>query len=245
MASNPPAACCATGFKHEGEPNGEIKPISNVRTYFANPKNNKTPEKAVLIITDVFGIFTNSQLLADDFAANGYLAVIPDLFNGDQLDIGDFEAGRVNIGEWITKHGIDMVDPIVEDTIRHLRENLGVKKIAAAGYCFGGKYVARFLKEGKIDSGFTAHPSFITEEELAAIQRPFSIAAAETDQIFTRELRYKSEDILVNTGQNYQINLFSGVAHGFAVRADLSKSQNKFAKEQAFLQALAWFRFNL
>lgn len=27
MASNPPAACCASGFKHEGTPLGETKNI--------------------------------------------------------------------------------------------------------------------------------------------------------------------------------------------------------------------------
>lgn len=64
---------------------------------------------------------------------------------------------------------------------------------------------------------------------------------AETDHIFTQELRHKSEDILIASGNPYQINLFSGVAHGFAVRGDLSKPVNKFSKEQAFLQAIAWF----
>ena len=39
----------------------------------------------------------------------------------------------------------------------------------------------------------------------------------------------------------YQINLFSNVVHGFAVRADISKKREKFAKEQAFLQAVTWF----
>jgi dienelactone hydrolase len=39
----------------------------------------------------------------------------------------------------------------------------------------------------------------------------------------------------------YQLNLFSDVEHGFAVRCDLSKKPAKFAKEQAFLQAVAWF----
>lgn len=35
--------------------------------------------------------------------------------------------------------------------------------------------------------------------------------------------------------------LYSGVEHGFAVRADLSKPDVKFAKEAAFLQAVQWF----
>jgi dienelactone hydrolase len=39
----------------------------------------------------------------------------------------------------------------------------------------------------------------------------------------------------------YQITLYSGVEHGFAVRADISKKEVKYAKEAAFIQAVAWF----
>ena len=39
----------------------------------------------------------------------------------------------------------------------------------------------------------------------------------------------------------YQVNLFSHVEHGFAVRADLKVKELKFAKEQAFYQAVQWF----
>ncbi len=74
-----------------------------------------------------------------------------------------------------------------------------------------------------------------------AINGPLSISAAETDEIFTVEKRHKSEEILKETKQAYQINLFSGVSHGFTVRCDLSKKVEKFSKEQAFLQAIAWF----
>lgn len=83
--------------------------------------------------------------------------------------------------------------------------------------------------------------SFVTQEELAAIKGPYSISAAETDQIFTVELRQKSEEILRKIKVPYQINLFSGVEHGYAVRCDVKNPLQKFAKEQAFLQAVAWF----
>jgi dienelactone hydrolase len=76
---------------------------------------------------------------------------------------------------------------------------------------------------------------------LRDIKGPFSISAAETDGIFTIELRHKSEEILKETKQPWQINLFSGVEHGFAVRCDTSVKLQKFAKEQAFLQGVAWF----
>lgn len=133
-----------------------------------------------------------------------------------------------------------------------MRGKYGVKKIGAVGYCFGGKYVARYLgKTGKdngasVDVGYTAHPSFVAPEELKAITGPLSIAAAETDQIFPEEKRHESEVILKELSEGslkipYQISLYSGVVHGFAVRADISEARAKFAKEQAFLQAVQWF----
>ena len=45
----------------------------------------------------------------------------------------------------------------------------------------------------------------------------------------------------METKQPYQINLYSGVAHGFAVRGKLDKLEAKYAKEAAFLQAVQWF----
>jgi dienelactone hydrolase len=86
-----------------------------------------------------------------------------------------------------------------------------------------------------------AHPSFVDEDELRGFQGPLSIAAAETDTIFPSEKRHRSEEILKEGGQPYQINLYSGVVHGFAVRGDINKKVEKFAKEQAFYQAVQWF----
>jgi hypothetical protein len=44
---------------------------------------------------------------------------------------------------------------------------------------FQAKYVVRFLKgNGLFDAGYVAHPSYVTDEELKAITRPLSIAAA-------------------------------------------------------------------
>lgn len=102
------------------------------------------------------------------------------------------------------------------------------------------QYVCRHYKTG-IDVGYLAHPSFVQEDELENIGGPLSIAAAETDSIFPTDKRHQSEEILKKTGKPYQINLYSGVVHGFSVRGDMSKKIERFAKEAAFLQAVQWF----
>lgn len=86
-----------------------------------------------------------------------------------------------------------------------------------------------------------AHPSYVTDEELVAFEGPISIAACEKDGMLTKEKRYHAEDILNREGRNYQINLYCRVSHGFSVHGDMTNPVERYAKEQAFLQAVTWF----
>ncbi|RFU80748.1 esterase lipase [Trichoderma arundinaceum] len=216
-----------------------------VEAYLATPaEENAHKGIGILFAPEAMGIYPNSQLLADSFAAKGYTTLIPDVFNGDAVPINKF--ANIDLMSWLTKgsdgmnpHTIEQVDPIIVAGIKALRE-LGIHRVGGVGYCFGAKYVLRHFKNG-IEVGFIAHPSFVEEDELAALSGPLSIAAAETDPIFPVKMRQKSEEILIKTGQPYQINLFSGVEHGFGIRGDPAVKIEKFAKEQAFNQAIAWF----
>ncbi|KAJ4359240.1 hypothetical protein N0V95_002321 [Ascochyta clinopodiicola] len=212
-----------------------------IRAYITYPENRST-QNAILIMTDVLGFeFPNVQLIADQFAANGYFTIIPDVFNGNTVPLNpgpdfDFPTWRA------TKMPREAtVDPIYATIIKHLRGELGVKRLGGVGYCFGGKYVCRWLKEGGLDAGFTAHPSFVGVDELKGIKGPLSIAAAETDSIFPAEKRRETEDILKEMRVPYQMTLYSDVQHGFGVKGHLSHQRARFAKELAFLQAVFWF----
>ncbi|KAK8118228.1 Hydrolase [Apiospora kogelbergensis] len=234
MASNPPAKCCTVGVKHDGEPTGTTFKVGAYDAYLATPPAGvaAAQDTAILYLPDIISIWQNSKLMADQFAANGYLCLIIDLFNGDPLALNrpdDFDFMHV--------------DPIVVAAVKYLREEKGVKKIGGVGYCFGAKYVARHYPA--ISVGYFAHPSFVDEEELAGFKGPLAISAAETDAIFPAEKRHRSEEILKEGGHPYQITLYSQTEHGFTVRCDLANKQQKFAKEQAFLQAVTWFNHYL
>ncbi len=192
--------------------------------------------------------FINAQLIADQLAANGYFVVMPDVFQGDPVPLNRPEG--FDLMQWLKGppgHGPRTVDPVIDATLVEMRTKLGCKRIGGVGYCFGAKYIIRHLRpdQGKIEAGYCAHPSFVESQELQEIQGPLSISAAETDTIFPAEKRHESEKILKKTDQPYQINLYSGVEHGFAVRADLNDKEARFAKESAFLQAVQWFEEHL
>ncbi|KKP04280.1 esterase/lipase [Trichoderma harzianum] len=250
MASGHIDKCCVVGTLHEGETTGkDIKIEGNIDAYLATPPAGKARDgQGILFIPDVIGIWQNSKLLADNFAAQGYTVLLPDIFNGDALKLN--RTGDFDFVAWIAKgstgdnpHTPPAVDPIILNAIKALKD-LGIKRIGAVGYCFGAKYVVRHYKDG-IDVGYVAHPTMVEEDELAAITGPLSIAAAQTDSIFPAEKRHKSEEILIKTGQPFQINLYSHVVHGFAVRCDTSVKIEKWSKEQAFFQAVTWFAEHL
>lgn len=129
-----------------GEPSGKMIQIADgkINAYLATPPAGKEKTgKAILYVADIFGMWTNSKLLVDQFAANGYTCLMPDLFNGDKLPEpmpADFD-----IMGWITKgtggenpHTAEAVDPVVVAGIEALK-GMGATKIGAVGYCFGAK----------------------------------------------------------------------------------------------------------
>lgn len=116
------------------------------------------------------------------------------------------------------------------------------------------KYVVRHLRpdENKIDVGYVAHPPFVEADELRAIKGPLAISAAEVDAIFPVEKRYETEVVLKDLHLPYQINLYSDVEHGFAVRGDPDNRVVLYAKENAYSMVqgiprrrgeVSWFGF--
>ncbi|CUS12719.1 unnamed protein product [Tuber aestivum] len=267
MASNAPGECCIKGVLHEGTPKGEVVQITEVETYITRPASGSS-EKVILLLTDVMGLCTNPKLIADDFAANGYTVLVPDIFAGDNVPLPADRKPGFQLPEWLKNHQPHHVVPIIQKVMDHIRSDLKPRKIGAVGYCFGAKYVTQLLS-GQIDAGYNAHPSFVTLDELCAIKAPLAISAAgiapppplqqpsleqrqkvntesiETDSIFTPELRHATEAKLAEIKATYQITLFSGVEHGFAVRCNLANEKQRWAKEEAFWQAIRMQRMGL
>jgi hypothetical protein len=90
----------------------------------------------------------------------------------------------------------------------------------------------------KIDAGFIADPGVITNDDLRAMRRPLSIAVADDDKTFSRVMKGLVPDTLKDQGYPYQINLYSHVQNGFAVRRACITAAEIYAKKQAFIQAI-------
>jgi carboxymethylenebutenolidase len=95
------------------------------------------PKGAVVVVQEVFGVNPHIRSMADKFAAEGYVAIAPSLF--DRVKTG------VELGydEAALNEGLGYRQQIEEETaladIQAAIESVGsVGKIAVVGYCWGG-----------------------------------------------------------------------------------------------------------
>ncbi|CAL9731531.1 hypothetical protein MOUN0_L11034 [Monosporozyma unispora] len=258
MASNPPGKCCFMGFRHEGETHGSFQDLYGLDTYVTEPQVSecckgkssdaevKKVNKYIVILTDIFGHkFNNVQLLADQLAqGTGFHVLVPDiLFNDPVIDLD----GSTDFQKWLHDHPHDKTrNEAVQPFLESLKKEKNPDFIGIIGYCYGAKFAVQQLsQDGLADVGAIAHPSFVSIEEVDAIpkSKPLLISAAEKDVIFTEELRHLTEDKLKENGITYQLDLFSGVEHGFAARGDISIPWVKYANEKALADQIHWFNY--
>ncbi|KAI9892171.1 MAG: hypothetical protein M1814_001629 [Vezdaea aestivalis] len=247
MASGMSGTSCVAGVKHE-----------EVECYWTDPP---TPhpyhgkDHVILFLTDIFGHSSpNAQLLADSFAeATGLSVCVPDLFSHDAVPWP--RPAYFDLSAWLSNHTEDLIERIIDKVISYLRITCDRPFIGAAGYCLGAKYVLRYLRERyfgftktNLFAGFVAHPSFVTISEWEAAIQPLAVAAAEVDERFSIEERGKVEQILSRgtrtdgTKLPWEMTVFAGTTHGFAIRGDKDDEQVKWAMERALAMGAGWFK---
>lgn len=151
---------------------------SIVETYATLPPS-RSKENAILLFTDGYGIKADyNRLLADEFAANGYFVVMPDLFLKDpipQTPDKDFDEEL-----WKKRHEPASVDGYIKTVLAEMHK-AGVQRIGGVGYSIGARYLARFMGPGKFCASFMGHPDKLGKEDAMAINTPVSIALGKSD----------------------------------------------------------------
>ncbi|EPT00991.1 hypothetical protein FOMPIDRAFT_1023529 [Fomitopsis schrenkii] len=241
---------CVSGVRHEGTPEGKIEKIGGVESYIATPSGDYDKTKVVLFLTDVFGIpLSNNKLLADDFARNGYLTIVPDYLRGDPIPENALDApGKFDIGTWFARHGDDVWREDLDKVVAALKTQ-GVTRFGTTGYCYGAP-PAFYLAYNNISAvTVISHPSLLKPESIERYRDeskvPLLINSCEVDSQFPPEFQAKTDEILKGFAPGYERVYWDGCTHGFAVRGDMSDPKVKAGKEGAFEAAVKFFKKHL
>jgi carboxymethylenebutenolidase len=194
-------------------------PDGEFAAYVARPAASPTP--AVVVIQEIFGVNAVMRAIADDYAAQGYLAVCPDLFWRIEpgIDITDkSEAEWKRAFELFNAFDVDLGVKDIAATIAHARQDKQCAgKVGAVGFCLGG--LLAFLTATRTDADAAAgYYGVGIERHLGEVDKladPLILHIADEDQFVPKEAQALILASLKNHPQ-VEIYTYPGRDHAFA-----------------------------
>lgn len=191
----------------------------SLKAYVAMPKI--TPAPTVIVIQEIFGVNHVMRALCDDLAAQGYIAVCPDLFWRIEPGI---ELTDKTEAEWkraFELFGLFDADQGVEDlrATEHVFKGHAhsTGKVGCVGYCLGGKLAYMMAARTNIDCAVSYYGVGIEGmlAEAENIRRPTLMHIAAEDKFVSKEAQAK---IMAAMEKNYNVtaHVYPGVNHAFA-----------------------------
>lgn len=210
--------------------------------YVARPDGQ--PRAAIVVIQEIFGVNRGIRQKCDALAADGYLAIAPDLFwrlePGIELDPdveGEFKAAL----DWMGKFDQDKGVADIEASIRAARKLLGSGgKVGAVGYCLGGRlaYMAAARTDSDATVGYYAVGIDGLLSEKHAIAHPLMLHIAGEDGFVDKATQAKMHAGLDNHPK-VTLHDYPGEDHGFAT--EIGKRRSEEAARLADERTRAFF----
>jgi carboxymethylenebutenolidase len=194
-------------------------PDGSFSAYLARPA--RTPAPAVVVIQEIFGVNQVMREITDGLAAQGYLAICPDLFWRIEPGI---ELTDQSEAEWQRAFGLYNafdVDNGVRDiaaTIATIRRDAACAgKVGAVGFCLGGLLAYLTAARTDVDASTAYYGVGIDSrlDEAKTLKRPLLMHIAEEDGFVPKEAQAAIVGALKGNPL-VEIHTYPGCDHGFA-----------------------------
>ena len=215
---------------------------ASIPAYVARPAS--TPQGAIIVIQEIFGVNPGIAKKADDWAALGYLAVAPDVFWRQQPGVElnpdvpeEFAAGVA----LMMKHDFFLGIQDIEAVIHWIRREQGVAKVGLIGFCMGGKVAYMTATRTDIDASVGYYGVGIDQmlNEAGAIARPLLLHVPSADHFVPPAAQTAMHDGL-DANPHVTLYDYEELDHGFAdtfgARRDDKGAQLADERTKAFFE---------
>lgn len=208
--------------------------------YLAIPESGAGP--GVVVIQEWWGLVDHIRNVCDRFAAEGFVALAPDLYHGRQTKSPD-EAGKMMMAL-----RIDETEKDLRGAVNYLmeRESTTGKKVGTVGFCMGGAlslYAAsKNPNVGACVVFYGGHPN--VKPDLPNLQAPVLGIYAERDGFVTPDSVHQLEQQLKSLGKSIETHIYPGVDHAF-FNDDRPEVYNAAAATDAWKRTVEFLKTNL
>ena len=183
----------------------------NTPGYLAKPASGGGP--GVIVIQEWWGLVPHIEDIADRFAAEGFVALAPDLYHGEKAT-GPDQAGKLMMAL-----NIDQAEKDLRGAIQYLRQQPGVtgSKVGTVGFCMGGA-LSLFAASKNPEVGacvvfYGGHPK--VQPDLANLQAPVLGIWGGKDGFVNQDVVKKLDEALTSLGKRHEFHTYPAADHAF------------------------------
>lgn len=191
------------------------------------------PKGAVVVLQEIFGVNPHIRKIADAFAAKGYVAIAPSLFDRVKTNV------ELNYDEAATAEGLALMNRVgVDSALADIQATVdavkGAGKVAIVGYCWGG-YLA-YLSGNRVSGAACAvgyYGGGIVNDYREKRKIPTLLHFAENDALIP------FDEVVQFRARRPDVSAFAyPAAHGF--NCDERDSYDAPAAQKALERTLFW-----
>jgi carboxymethylenebutenolidase len=185
-----------------------------VQAFVVYPET-KAKAPVIIVIHEIFGLTDWARSVADQLAANGYIAIAPDLLSGmGPKGGGSSEFSSQEVGKAISSLNPDQITADLNATADYAKKiPAGNGKIAVSGFCWGGGQSFRFATNRKdLSAAFVFYGP--GPADVSAITAPvYGFYAGEDARIGATVPA--TTEAMKKAGKKYDPVTYEGAGHGF------------------------------
>lgn len=218
----------------------------SVRAWVVYPERSD-PAPVVLVVHEIFGLSHWIRAVADQLAAEGFIAIAPDLLTMRDIPPGEDGAPAADVAR-------SEIQTLDRDAIH--RQLLAVAEYGMAlpaaadtygivGFCWGG--TASFehaIHSPELGASVVYYGSTPDTTRLGAIEAPVLGLYGENDERVNATIG-GAERTMEGLGKTYEREIYGGAGHGFLRAQDGQDGANLAATREAWPRTIEWFRTHL
>jgi carboxymethylenebutenolidase len=208
--------------------------------YLARPSARSGP--GVIVIQEYWGLVPHIEKVADRFAAEGFVALAPDLYHGKTTKSPD-EAGKLMMAI-----RIDEAERDLAGAIDHLaaQPEVAPKKVGTIGFCMGGA-LSLFAASKNPEVGacvvfYGGHPK--VKPDLASLNAAVLGIYAGKDGFVTPAVVSELDAELTRLGKRHEFHTYPNTQHAF-FNDTRPEVHDAAASADAWSKTVAFFRREL
>jgi carboxymethylenebutenolidase len=181
----------------------------SVNVFIARPEGQgKAP--AVIVVQEWWGLTPHIEDIAQRFAREGFIAVAPDLYDGESTK--DAKEAASLMGALKTEKGLGYLQAVLTQ-LRSMKE---VTSVGITGFCMGGTYALLLPCHAKLEASAPFYGDVPVDAAIISkLSCPVLFIGGEKDQWINLEKMNRLESALKQYGKDGEVRVYKGADHAF------------------------------